>query len=91
MQKCANCPFFLYEDTDGLGICHITDQVTKCDEACHLKPQHGLTPRQTLRILHHHQKWRRGAKIKIAPPYVVGIAIDQAIRIVRENIKTKQQ
>lgn len=40
---------------------------------------------QALRVLHYAQKWRRGAKIACVNPYVFGIAIDRAIKVLRNK------
>ena len=46
-----------------------------------------LTNRQAVKVLHHAQKWRRGAKIGMTPPALMGLAIDKAIRVLRQKIK----
>lgn len=33
---CGECEKFLYEDTDGYGICDKTKEVCRCSDKCHL-------------------------------------------------------
>ena len=33
---CGECEKFLYEDTDGFGICGETDEGCYCGDKCHL-------------------------------------------------------
>ena len=33
---CGECEKFLYEDTDGFGICDKTDEECYCGDKCHL-------------------------------------------------------
>ena len=33
---CGECEKFLYEDTDGYGICGKTKEVCYCGDKCHL-------------------------------------------------------
>lgn len=33
---CGECEKFLYEDTDGFGICGKTDEECRCSDKCHL-------------------------------------------------------
>ena len=51
-----------------------------------------MTPKETLKVLHDYQKWRRGGKGKQPDPKIIGEAIGEAIRIIRkmENKTTKQ-
>lgn len=42
---------------------------------------------ETLRVLHHYQKWRRGGSGKMPHPFVLGQAIDSAIRAMRRIAK----
>ena len=37
----------------------------------------------TIKILHDAQKWRRGSKKKMLPPYLLGLAIDRALTEMR--------
>ena len=34
---CGECEKFLYEDTDGFGVCGKTKEVCYCGDKCHLK------------------------------------------------------
>ena len=33
---CGECEKFLYEDTDGFGVCGKTKEVCRCSDKCHL-------------------------------------------------------
>ena len=33
---CGKCEKFLYEDTDGFGICGKTNEECRCSDKCHL-------------------------------------------------------
>ena len=33
---CGECDKFLYEDTDGFGICGKTNEECRCSDKCHL-------------------------------------------------------
>lgn len=84
---CGECPFFKYEDTDGYGICDISGFAENCSMECSFCMFDELTNKQAVKVLHHTQKWRRGAKIGMPPPALLGLAIDKAIRVLRQKIK----
>ena len=84
---CGECPFFKYENTYGYGICDISGVVENCYLVCSFEERYELTGRQAVKVLHHAQKWRRGSKIKMPPPVLLGLAIDTAIRVLRQKIK----
>ena len=87
---CGECPFFKYEDTDGYGICDISGLEENCSDVCAFNGQDNLTNIQAVKVLHHTQKWRRGAKIGMPPPALLGLAIDKAIRVIRQKIKEEK-
>ena len=33
---CGECEKFLYEDTDGFGVCGKTSEECRCSDKCHL-------------------------------------------------------
>lgn len=84
---CGECPFFKYEDTDGYGICDIIGIKSNCSLTCYFDKHEKITDRQAVKVLHHAQKWRRGAKIGMPPPVLLGLALDKAIRVIRQKIK----
>ena len=90
MTHCGECPFFKYEDTDGYGICDISGFAENCSLVCAFDKQGELTYIQAVNVLHHAQKWRRGAKIGMTPPSLLGLAIDKAIRVLRQKIKEEK-
>lgn len=85
---CGECPFFKWENEDGYGICDISglamNHTFKCSFEDRLKE---LTNEQAVKVLHHAQKWRRGEKIGMPPPALLGLAIDTGIRVLRQKIK----
>ena len=83
---CGECPFFKYENTHGYGICDISG-FEKCSLKCTFEWLDQLTNKQAVKVLHHAQKWSRGAKIGMPPPALLGLAIDTAIRVLRQKIK----
>ena len=87
---CGECTFFKWEDTDGYGICDIIGIESNCSLVCAFDKQGELTDRQAVKVLHHVQKWRRGAKIGMPPPALLGLAIDTGIRVLRQKIKEEK-
>lgn len=76
---CGECSFFKHEDIDGYGICNADDMKKRCSDKCNV----CNSLKSIERILDYFQKWRRGDNIKMPHPYVVGIAIDWAIKAIR--------
>lgn len=81
LDICGKCPFFLYEDANGNGVCDITSRGCHLDYLCAVQ---SLNVRQTIKVLHVTQKWRRGYKIKMPIPRIIGLAIDKAIHELRK-------
>ena len=91
MTHCGECPFFKHKDIDGYGICYLTELVMAYTFNCSLEDGlKQLTNRQAVKVLHHAQKWRRGAKIGMPPPALLGLAIDTGIRVLRQKIKEEK-
>ena len=83
---CGECPFFKYEDMDGFGLCSLRERVQRCEDMCgFLTPDFDMTMTrvQTIKVLHTAQKWRRGGKQRMLPPWLFELAIDSAIRELR--------
>ena len=89
MTYCGDCPFFKYE-TNGYGICDISGFAKNCSLECSFCMFDQLTNIQAVKVLHYTQKWRRGAKIGMPPPALLGLAIDKAIRVLRQKIKEEK-
>ena len=88
MPHCGECPFLKYGDQYGYGICYLTGLVMAYTSKCSFEDGlRELTNEQAIKVLHHTQKWRRGAKIGMPPPVLLGLAIDKAIRVLRQKIK----
>lgn len=85
---CGECPFFKNEDVDGYGHCDIGKREHHCGDLCRYFT-YIMSKKETLRLLHYCQKWRRGAKITMPPSTLFGWAIDNAMRIIR-NLKKGQ-
>ena len=87
---CGECPFFKLEDTYGYGICDISGFAKNCSLECSFRVFDQLTNKQAVKVLHHAQKWRRGAKVCMPPPALLGLAIDKSIRVLRQKIKEEK-
>ena len=91
MTHCSECPFLKWGDPDGYGVCYLTGLVMaytfKCSFEDGLKQ---LTNIQAVKVLHYTQRWRRGAKIGMPPPALLGLAIDTGIRVLRQKIKEEK-
>ena len=86
---CGECPFFK-DETNGYGICDISGFTKNCFMECWFVWSDQLTNIQAVKVLHHTQKWRRGEKIGMPPPALLGLAIDKAIRVLRQKIKEEK-
>ena len=88
---CGDCPFFKWENPNGYGVCYLTglamNHTFKCSFEDRLKE---LTNEQAVKVLHHTQKWRRGEKIGMPPPALLGLAIDTGIRVLKKKIKEEK-
>lgn len=84
--KCGECSFFTHEDIDGYGYCRIAECWMKCDNECSFAKS-WMMPKQSERVLHYFQKWRRGCKGRQPHPYIIGKAIDSTLRILRRGRK----
>lgn len=83
---CGECPHFLYEDANGDGYCDITENTTNCSSLC-IFISKIPTPHECEKILHYYQRYRRGANIKMQAPFLIGLVIDEAIKMFREQRK----
>lgn len=77
---CDNCR--KYEECQAKGV---FDDDPGFD-FCEFKEDY-MSKVETLRVLHHFQKWRRGGRGKMPHPFVLGQAIDSAIRTLRRITK----
>ena len=78
---------FRYEDTDGIGECFVCKEcMTFCQKF--MITRDNITEKQVLRILHYEQKWRRGKKLEMLSPVLFGVAIDGAMRFIRNKNKS---
>ena len=57
--------------------------IPHCGDQCEVEYK-KMTPHHAVKILHYAQKWRRGKKIDPIPPYLLGQAIDKAIKTMRQ-------
>lgn len=86
---CGECPLFMYEDINGLGFCAAQKGWMHYADICAFWTG-SMDNDEVLRILHYARKWRRGANTKILSPVLLGLAIDNAMRIIR-NLKKNNQ
>lgn len=88
LDICGACPFFKQDKEKTFGWCKLLDEIAYKDQSCNrLGISEFMSPSMALRILHQYQKWRRGCKDRMASPYLIGEAIDEAIRILRTKDK----
>lgn len=85
---CGECMHFRSDAVVTIGNCALAKSIQRCDDNCSLTYD-NLTEAQALTILHHYQKWRRGAKSDMPHPYHVGIALDVAIKVLRDRGREK--
>lgn len=80
---CGRCSFFSNESIYGYGICGIRNNIVLCSDPCWLSD--GITQKDVVKVLHLTQKYRRGNAFqkRVPQPYVVGLAIDEAIKQLR--------
>ena len=79
---CGECSFCID------GFCTVCQQTVLGHERCSLH-RHTMTVEQIEKVLHTYQKWRRGGRGKQPHPYVVGVAIDGAIKSLRSYANCK--
>lgn len=85
---CGECPFFKYEDVNGYMICDINEcLVVDCFTKCAFRQQSKLTEEQAIKILQCAQKYSREEEMNMPSPVLLNLAIDAAIRVLRQNIK----
>lgn len=80
---CGECCFLNYEDIDGYGICNVNRRECRCSDRCRLDHT-TMRPKEIAKGLHYIQKWRRGAKVPMPSPYVIGKVNDAAIYQLRK-------
>lgn len=86
---CYQCTFFEPDGLGNSGQCGLLPIPQKSGSAI----RHGLCRftrdnmplESVLKALHVYQKWRRSGKDKMPHPYICGIAIDNAMRLLRKN------
>ena len=85
--RCVGCVYLDAKDTCSTYRCKLNKGVTngnfkvaKC-----MFDRMNLTKKKASKVLHDFQNYRRGATelIYCPPPYVIGIAIDKAINVMR--------
>lgn len=76
-NTCKECPFH-----KG-NICHITETRTSDFVICAIT-RYSITTEGALKVLHHFQKWRKGADIGQPNSTVLGAAMDKAINVLRK-------
>lgn len=84
---CEYCPFFRFKYIDGCGICELTELSMFEKEKCYLLGEKRLCRPIALKVLEYFQKWRRGDNGKQPSGFLVGLALDEAIRSLRKEDK----
>lgn len=90
IPECGNCCFRGLECSDGFGYCDLVEHSTHCCDQCELDHT-KMKPKQIAKALHLIQKWRRGAKMKMPSPYVVGKVNDAAIYRLRNQERERRE
>lgn len=89
IPTCVDCPFCRDTSIQRVGYCTITRNGILPHDECWINYD-NITTREAVRILHHAQKYRRGKKkMPLPSPYLLGVAIDKSINILREKINEK--
>ena len=84
---CGECPLFKYKNA-GYGICSINEHLmVNCLTKCAFRQQSELTEQQAIKILQCAQKYNREEEIYMPSPALLDLAIDTAIRVLRQKIK----
>ena len=79
---CKNCPFF------KSGHCRITLYGCSEHDICRFSDfDTDLDKRQAMKVLSYFQKWRRGGDGLQPNSHLLGLALDEAIRSLRKEIK----
>lgn len=86
---CYQCTFFEPDGLGNSGQCGLLPIPQKSGSAL----RHGLCrftrdnmPLESVpKALHVYQKWRRSGKDKMPHPYISGLAIDNAMRLLRKD------
>ena len=81
---------FLNEDDLENGYCDIAKEHFNCACMCEFAYRYP-TLKETGRLLHHLQKYRRGKIPKGPSPFLVGLAIDESIKMIRSKIHDRQR
>lgn len=85
---CGECPFFKYDDINGYMTCDINEcLIVDCLTECAFRQQSELTEEQAVKVLQCAQKWGRGEEMNMPSPALLNLAIDTAIRVLKQNIK----
>lgn len=84
LPRCGECRFGENEDAYGRAWCALLDKEVCCQHKCLLSSK-NISARSAERILHYYQKYRRGGRFRFCNPYLVGIAIDYAIKNLRKD------
>jgi hypothetical protein len=85
--RCGGCSFNRNEDILGNAWCELYNAPTNVAFECFAIRDGGMSEEVALKVLHTHQKYRRGARIPLPNTTIVGEAIDVAIRTLRNKKK----
>lgn len=81
---CGLCNFFKYEGTKSYGVCSLCSRQMQCSDRCgFLTLDFNMNRKQTVRVLHHYMKWRRGNHTRMLHSRLLELAIAHAITELR--------
>lgn len=87
-ETCKHCPLYKVNTVNYKRCrCSVNNTNTKLNDICVYLDGMEMKYREACKILHHYQKWRRGAKTEPLHPKIIGLAIDAAIKGLRDISK----
>ena len=78
INECQSCPFFRG------NICKLRGWIVHKDCYCSIVDEKELDINEAIAVLHYFQKYRRAGTVKVPATFVIGDAIDVAIRVLRK-------
>ena len=84
-RDCGECPFFKNEDSLGYGNCSLSNEICFCGNDCDFLFNTKMDSKQVINVFHESRRSKRGRDNKDVAPFLLEIAIDNAIRILRNK------
>ena len=82
---CGYCPFFKYWNYEGCGRWCLSIFDVKEKNDCLFLRYKSIDASVALKVLHYFQTWRRGGDGLQPNGHLVGLALDEAIRSLRND------